>query len=354
MEQGLHLMEEVDFWTSRVILTGAELDVFTRLDGESLTAEQVAKRIGGNPRATDRLLDALAALGLLEKQKDLFSLTPKGKLLSSRHPETMLPAVLHYSGLWQSWGQLTSVVREGRPAKRAGTGMDEEQRKAFIGAMDVLGRDLSVSIADAFDATRFRRLLDIGGGSGTYTIAFLRKYPQLQGVLFDLPPVIAIARERLGVEGLSDRMSLLPGDYNRDPFPSGCDLALLSAVIHQNSAAQNLDLFTKVCRALDPGGTLLIRDFIMDHSRTGPVKGTLFALNMLVNTPGGDTYTFAEVKGSLEKAGFVDVTILRTGDQQDGLVSADKPSQCQGWFSTGGPFKSFRHPLYAVWVTFIA
>ena len=327
MEPRFKIMGEVDFWTSRVILTSAELDVFTHLDGEALTAEGVAARIGSDPRATDRLLDALAALGLVRKEETLFSLSPNGKLLSSRHQETILPVVLHYSGLWQSWSQLTTVVREGGPAKRTGTEMSAEWRKAFIGAMDVMGRDLSMSIADAFDATRFRSLLDIGGGSGTYTIAFLRKNPRLRGVLFDLPPVIAIARERLGVEGLSDRMSLVPGDYNRDPFPPGCDLALLSAVIHQNSAAQNLDLFTKVCRALDPGGTLLIRDFIMDRSRTRPVKGALFALNMLINTPGGDTYTFAEVKDSLEKAGFVDVTLLRTGDQQDGLVSAQKPSQ---------------------------
>lgn len=205
--------------------------------------------------------------------------------------------------------------------------MNEEQRKAFIGAMDVLGRDLSISIADTFDATRFRRLLDIGGGSGTYTIAFLRKYAQLQGVLFDLPPVIAITRERLQAERLSHRVSLIPGDYYRDTLPAGCDLALLSAVIHQNSPAENLDLFTKIYRALDPGGALLIRDFVMDPSRTRPTKGALFALNMLVNTLGGDTYTFGEIREGLEKAGFVNVVLLRAGDQQDGLVKAEKAVQ---------------------------
>ena len=324
MEKGLHMLEEVDFWSSRAILTGAELDVFTLLDGEPLTAGQTAVRIGSNPRATDRLLDVLAALGLLEKQEDLFSLSSKGRLLSSRHPETMLPVVLHYADLWQSWSQLTFVVREGKPAKRADIGMNEKQRKAFIGAMDAVGRDLSISIADGFDATRFRCLLDIGGGSGTYTIAFLRKNALLKGVLFDLPPVIAIAREKLRAERLGDRVSLVPGDYYRDTLPSGCDLALLSAVIHQNSSAENLDLFTKIYRALDPGGALLIRDFVMDLSRTRPAKGALFALNMLVNTPGGDTYTFAEIREGLEKAGFVNVTLVRAGDQQDGLVKAEK------------------------------
>jgi SAM-dependent methyltransferase len=324
MEQQLHLMEEVDFWTSRAILTGADLDVFTHLDGEPLTAEQVAVRIGSNPRATDRLLDVLAALGLLEKEKNLFSLSPKGRLLSSRRPETMLPALLHYSDLWQSWSQLTTVVIEGKPAKRADDEMSEKKRKAFIGAMDVVGRDLSIMIADAFDATPFKCLLDIGGGSGTYTVAFLRKNAHLKGVLFDLPPVIAIAREKLRAERLSDRVSLVSGDYYRDTLPSGCDLALLFAIIHQNSSAENLDLFTKIYGALDPGGALLIRDFVMDPSRIRPTRGALFALNMLVNTLGGDTYTFAQIREGLEKAGFVNVILLRAGDRQDGMVKAEK------------------------------
>jgi SAM-dependent methyltransferase len=283
------IMGEANFWPSRVILTAAELDVFTHLDGGPLTGLDLAHRIGSDPRATDRLLNALVAIGLLEKRENLFALSEDGTFLSSRHPATMLPVLLHFNDLWESWSQLTTVVREGRPAKRTGRGMDDGSRKAFIGAMDSAGRELSLKIADAFDAARFRRLLDIGGGSGTFTVAFLRKNTQMTGVLFDLPPVIALAREKLKAEGLMDRVVLMPGDYNRDALPPGCDLALLSAVIHSNSLSENLDLFTKIHKVLEPGGVLLIRDFIMDPTRTIPKRARslplICSLTPLPETP---------------------------------------------------------------------
>ena len=324
MEQLNQIMKEANFWVSRVILTAAELDIFTLLDEGPSTSSALAHRIGSTPRATDRLLNSLVALDFLEKHEDLFSLSAKGEFLSSRHPQTGLPSILHYSGLWQSWSQLTSVVKEGKPAERDRTEMDQAQRKAFIGAMDVAGRDLSVRLADTFDASRFKRFLDIGGASGTYIIAFLRKNPHMTGVLFDLPQVIPIARERMEAEGFTNRIDLIAGDYNEDALPSGCDLALLSAIIHQNSLAENHSLFKKIFETLDPGGVLLIRDFIMDSSRTTPKGGALFALNMLVNTAGGDTYTFAEVSETLQKAGFINVELLQGQNQQDDLVRVEK------------------------------
>ena len=213
------IMREANFWASRAILTGAELDVFTLLEAEPLAAGEMARRMGADPRAVDRLLDALAALGFLEKKEALFSLSEKGKLLSSHHGETMRPLLLHFANLWQDWGKLAAVVKEGRPARRTGMKMDGASRKAFIGAMDAAGRDLSERIAGSFDGSRFRRLLDIGGASGTYTAAFLRKNPQMTAVLFDLPPVAAIARGRLRDEGMLDRVSLAAGDYKKGPVP---------------------------------------------------------------------------------------------------------------------------------------
>jgi SAM-dependent methyltransferase len=325
MEKLNQIMQEVHFWTSRIILTAAELDIFTLLDEGPLTSSALAHRTGCDPRATDRLLNSLVALAFLEKREDSYSLSEKGKPLSSRHPQTILPSILHYDVLWQSWSQLTSVVREGKPAKQAGTEMDQAHRKAFIGAMDVVGRDLSIRLADAFDASHYKHFLDIGGASGTYTIAFLRKNPHMTAVLFDLPPVIPIARERMKAEGLTDRVVLATGDYNVDALPFGCDLAFLSAIIHQNSLAENHNLYAKIFAALDPGGVLLIRDFIMDSSRTTPKSGALFALNMLVNTNTGDTYTFTEVSETLLKVGFINVKLLQRGEQQDDLVSAEKP-----------------------------
>jgi hypothetical protein len=124
MNQRAQIMKEANFWMSRVILTAAELHVFTHLDSTPKTAEACASEIGSDIRATDRLLSALVTLGFLEKRGDIYSLSATGGLLSSKHTESMLPLVLHYAGLWESWGQLTTVVKEGKPARTAFGGMD--------------------------------------------------------------------------------------------------------------------------------------------------------------------------------------------------------------------------------------
>lgn len=202
--------------------------------------------------------------------------------------------------------------------------MDMDSRRAFIGAMHVIGKNLSEEIAGSLDLGGYRKLLDIGGGSGTYTIAFLKNNPQLKAILFDLKDVIEMARERLSSEGFLDRAELIPGDFYADELPKGCDLALLSAIIHQNSRAQNVELFRKAYRALNPGGMLLIRDHIMNEARTWPLEGAMFAINMLANTLGGDTYTFLEVEQDLKEAGFENIKLLRSGERMDSIVGAAK------------------------------
>ncbi len=187
-------------------------------------------------------------------------------------------------------------------------------------------RKLAQKLASEYDLRRFKRLLDVGGASGTYTIAFLRCNLAMTAVLFDLENVIPMAKEMVAEEKIEDRVNLVAGDFYRDELPRGCDLALLSAIIHQNSLERNWALYGKIYRALAPGGTVLIRDHIMDESRTKPAAGAVFAINMLVNRHGGDTYTFAEVKGGLEKAGFIDVKQLRYGESMDSLVEGRKPN----------------------------
>jgi ubiquinone/menaquinone biosynthesis C-methylase UbiE/predicted transcriptional regulator len=314
------------FMRSRIILTAAELDLFSIIQDSPTTAEKIADRFGFNPRALERVLDCLVTFGLLQKNGGAYSLTPESAPYSSKHSASELPMLLHMSHLWDSWSDLTEVVKNGpgserKPPKQ----MEMDSRRAFIGAMHVSGRRLSEEVAGSLDLRGYRKLLDIGGGSGTYTIAFLNHNPQLQAILFDLKEVIPMARERLSSEGLLDRVELIIGDFYSDDLPGGSDLALLSAIIHQNNRQQNLKLFVKACRSLEPGGMLLIRDHIMDEQRTYPPEGALFAINMLVNTQGGDTYTFHEVAQDLKEAGFTDVRLLRSGERMDCVVGAVKP-----------------------------
>jgi predicted O-methyltransferase YrrM len=172
---------------------------------------------------------------------------------------------------------------------------------------------------------KFKRLLDIGGASGTWLMAFLRACPRAKATLFDLPHVIPMARRRLAQAGFMSRVRLVAGDFTTDPLPGGADLAWVSAIVHQNSREQNLSLFTKVFAALEPGGRIVIRDIIMDADRTRPVAGALFAVNMLVATPGGGTFTFEELRQDLESAGFAEATVLRQDEGMNAVVEARKP-----------------------------
>ncbi len=314
------------FMKSRVILTGAELDIFTRLDLTSDTLSGLTKKTGFNRRALERLLDALAALGFLEKEKGVYSLTEKGAVLSSRHVDSVLPMVLHMNSLWDTWGDLSRIVRKGTRGRRKHKDRrDPGTLAAFIGAMDVVGRDLSVELIESYDPGNCRKLLDVGGASGTYTIAFLRKHPMFKATIFDRDSVIPMARARIQKEGLTGRVDFAAGDFYRDDLPQSHDLVLLSAIIHQNDSGENIDLYRKSFNALVPGGRILIRDHVMEEDRTAPVPGTLFAINMLVNTRGGNTYTFREIKNELKLAGFKDTKLIRTGDRMDGLVEAIRP-----------------------------
>ena len=323
MIEGTVLGDVRGFLKSRVILTGAELDLFTRLDKGRAGADDLAKELKCDQRCLTRLLDSLVALQLLSKQDGLYRTSEWGSLLSAGHPETELPMVLHLGGLWETWSGLTATVETGtNPKRKPVSQRGGDSLEAFIGAMDVVGRSLSKEIADFYDLSPFKRLLDIGGATGTYTLAFLEKNPEMTAVLFDLPDVITLAEARLEREGILGRVELVAGDFYYDELPRGCDLALLSAIIHQNSPQKNLDLYRKVHRALVPGGKLLIRDHVMDPERTFPPQGTLFAINMMVNTEGGDTYTFAEIRDTLEEAGFVEVKLVRRGERMDCLVEA--------------------------------
>lgn len=311
------------FLKPRIVITAAQLNLFAELDGRSRTVEDLCDEHGWSPRGLRILLDALAAMGLIEKSRDgHYTLNASlSGLLVPGSESSVLPMVLHRGSMWKTWSNLTEIVATGRnPNPMGAESRSDEDIEAFIGAMHVVGRAAADTVAAAVDLSPFRRLLDVGGGSGTYTMAFLKRAPHLTATVFDLPRVIEIARRRLTDAGFIDRVTLSAGDYNADPLPSGHDLALLSAIIHINSREGNQALFRKVYDCLEPGGAILIRDHLMDPTRTRPVEGAIFAVNMLVATRGGSTYTLEETTADLEAAGFHDVRLIREGTRMDQLM----------------------------------
>jgi predicted O-methyltransferase YrrM len=314
------------FMASRALLSGAELDLFSLLAKEPLTAEEIAVAAGTTLRGTEILIDALSSLGFLVKKDGRYHTEPSvAPLLSAAAPDSILPMVLHMATVWQNWSQMTDIVL-GRTApnlERNGA-LAKDNRKAFIGAMHVIASKAAPEVVAAIHPGQARRLLDVGGGSGSYTLAMLNAAPALKATLFDLPPVIEMARDRIQAVGLLGRVELVAGDFYKDKLPPGHDLALLSAIIHQNSQGQNEVLYGKIYRALDSGGRIVIRDHVMSADRTDPLEGALFALNMLAGTEGGRTYTFDEIKEGLTAVGFSRINLIQTKGMFS-LVEGFKP-----------------------------
>ncbi|MDI9432470.1 MAG: methyltransferase [Sedimentisphaerales bacterium] len=323
----MRLMETVRaFQPACIILAAADLDIFTPLSRGPMTAAALAKTLRSDWRATAILLDALAALKLLRKDRDSYAVVPEvAGLLSVDSPNSILAGLRHQANCLRRWVQLATVVRDGGPAERTpsirGQTADME---AFIAAMDDFSAAVAPSVVGRLGSLSFQRLLDIGGASGTWTIAMLRAVPGATAVVFDLPDVIPLAKERLTAANLLDRVTVVPGDYNHDDLPGGADLAWLSAIAHQNSREQNRVLFARIHTALAAGGTLVIRDVVLNESRIEPPAGALFAVNMLVGTEGGNSYTFEEYRDDLIMAGFADVELLYQDEGMHSLIRARK------------------------------
>jgi hypothetical protein len=315
------------FMESKILHSAAELDLFTILTQAPMSAREVAGRIGGDEQALSVLLDAVAAMGLLAKQGRKYQCERSvSQLLAEGSPNSILPMVLHMSSLWPRWSRLTGIAK-GVPAakEKFHFSRSAQELHSFIGAMHSIGAPLAKQIVAAVSPGASRALLDVGGGSGTYTIAFLRAVPEMRATLFDLPEVIEMAHERLNDEGLLDRTTLVAGSYHQDELPRGHDLALLSAIIHSNSPEENLELYRKAFRALNEGGRVLVRDHVMEPDRIHPRDGAIFAINMLVGTSGGGTYTYEEIEAGLSQAGFTRIRLLRHGEHMDAVVEGFKP-----------------------------
>ena len=318
------------FTESRILLSAAELNLFTLLQKSPLSAREITQRVKGDERAVSVLLDATAALGFLRKQDETYFCEPEvARVLADDSPVTVYPMVLHMAAIWHQWSRLTDIA-EGvpGPSEQLEFVRAPKNLEAFIGAMHMIGAPLAAEITEDIDTEDAEYFLDIGGGSGTYTMAFLRKAPTMKATLFDLPEVVEMARTRLAGEGFIDRVTLVAGSFYRDELPGGQDLALLSAIIHSNSPQENLELYRKVFRALRPGGRLLIRDHVMAPDRVHPAAGAIFAIDMLVETPGGNCYVYAEIEAGLREAGFDGIRMLRQGERMDAVVEARKPNHC--------------------------
>jgi (2Fe-2S) ferredoxin/predicted O-methyltransferase YrrM len=311
------------FMPARVLLTALELDIFTAVS-EGASAAAVATKIGTEPRATEMLLNALASLKLLEKHDGAFTNLPaSARFLAEGSKDNARPGLLHTANLWHRWSSLTDAVRKGGAISRH-VGYDNWVN-SFIAAMELSAKERAGMIVKAIASPNIKRVLDLGGGSGAYSIALARAVPDLKADILDTPEVVPLTRAYIDNAGLAGRIAVREGNMLTDPLGEGYDLMLVLAICHMFSADENRMLFERAFHALAPGGQLVVQDFIMEPDKTAPRAGALFALNMLVGTAAGSTYSELEYAAWLREAGFTDVRRVRFPGQPSGLMIAKRP-----------------------------
>jgi hypothetical protein len=326
------------FQESCILSAAAELDIFTVIleHNNQLSAKELSAIGKTDLRGMSILLDALSATGYLCKKNGhsdsdaVYSVAEEFRtLLDRRDPATFIPMIRHMSCVQRAWVDLARTVKSGTPFETPPSilGADED-RVSFIWAMNSIAQTLvepTIEELQKAGLLDFDRFIDIGGASGTYSLAFLRALPNSRGTIFDLPVGIAAARQRFMGTEYEHRICLVEGNFDYDELPNGFEFAWISAIIHQFDRSASRELYKKTFRSLQSGGKVAIRDFMMNAERTAPKDGAFFGISMLVETQTGRVYTFNEVREDLESAGFTKVKLAIPSETMSAVVTAQKP-----------------------------
>ncbi len=308
------------YWNACTLHAGVMLDVFTVLGDESLEAENVAKRLGGDLRGVSMLLNALAAMGLLIKKEGKYANTPESKtLLVKGSPKYIGYMIKHIHLLVPGWAQLAKAVTGGKPVrKRTGS---EEEREIFLMGMFNLANTIAPHFAKQVDLRDRHGLLDFGGGPGTYAIHFCLANPALKATVYDLPTTRPFALKTIEQFGLANRIDFMPGDYMEDQIKGSYDVAWLSHILHGEGPEECEKIIEKTVSVMEHGGFILIHDFILSDTLDSPLFPALFSLNMLVNTQDGQCYSESQIKGMLSKVGVKQIRRLPfQGPNDSGII----------------------------------
>lgn len=320
------------FRTSKVMFTAVRMGVFDRLQRAPAAVSDLAKELNANHDALERLLDACVGLRLLERRSDNHYANTElaDAYLCRSAPGTLAGYVLFSDqALYPMWGNLEDAVREGGNRWRQTFQMegnmfehffrDAESMRGFLLGLHGYGVISSPRVVAAFDLGRFKKLIDLGGGSGHLAIAACERYPSLRAAVFELPRVIEFAREMVALSPAADRIELIAGDFFSETLPEA-DLYSVGQILHDWSEEKIERLLKKISDWLPPGGGLLIAEKLLDPDKRGPVHGHLQSLNMLICTEGKER-TLEEYSALLKRAGFVKVHGQPTGARVDAVLA---------------------------------
>ncbi len=293
------------YWKGCAVQAAVRLGIFSHIGSSSLSCKEVADRAETDNRATEMLLDALAAIKLLNKIDCRYANTKfAATYLQRQSPEYMGHIILHHHHLLDGWAQLDTAVTQGTPIQKRSYG-EETERQSFLMGMFNLAMGIAPEIAEQIDLGGRKHLLDLGGGPGTYAIHFCMANPQLQATIFDRPTTRPFAEQTIKSFGLSERISFAGGDFTSDAIAGGpYDAAWLSHILHSNGSEQCYAILENTVAQMDSGGIIFIHDFILDDSRDSPEFAALFSLNMLINNPRGRSYSEGEIRSMMKAAGI--------------------------------------------------
>lgn len=293
------------FMAAKHLFVANEVGLFVALAASPATLEDLAQRTG-IPRRTLRILaDAMVALGFLERQGDQYQNTPvSSTFLSGRTPTDLRPALRYWNQLnYQRWTELEAVVRTEQAVFGAFAFTAEEQQ-LYTEGVEAITAGTARALATTYDFARHRKVLDLGGGIGSFLLAVLRQHTNVEATLFDVPAVAALARQRLAESPVATRLRIVEGDFFTDPLPDDHDVMLIANVFHNFLPEHNRALLGRVCACAPTGARLLLVDFWTDPTHTQPLMAALMAGAFLLVTGEGDVYSAEEVRDWLQTTGW--------------------------------------------------
>lgn len=296
------LRRESGYWRSCILLTAAHLDLFGWIGKREKSVRAVAARYGGVAAGWEIFLDALCGTGLLRKRGKKYATTP----FASRHLSggKAAPLLLAHDA-WESWGGLGTALTSGkRPAVQQPFFSDRRKAQRLLARLHLHAQEIAPYLIRKLPLSRCRTMLDVGGGLGTYAVAFCRRYPRLRATVIEHPAVLPLARCAVREAGMARRVRVIGIDFSRAALPRGFDAVFVSNVLHARGVDENRSLLRKLHRSLNARGLLVLRDVFMSRDRTAPEWGTLFSVLLLLQTPQGRCYSLDEILGWLRRTGF--------------------------------------------------
>ncbi len=299
------LLSESSYWRSCIVISAAHLNLFDWLGKREKTPRALAAHFGGSGAGWEIFLDALCGMGLLRKRGERYANTRVYEhYLRGGAAAFLLPGY----DAWDAWGGLASALCAGkRPRTQKPFFSDRKKAERLLHGLDIHAQEIAPYLIKNLSLSRCRTLLDVGGGLGTYSIAFCHFYPHLRATLVEHPYISALARRAVRQAGLAKRVRVIGMDFSREALPRGFDAVFVSNVLHAHGVDENRSLLRKLHSCLNPKGQLILRDVFMSRDRTAPEWGTLFSVLLLLHTPQGRCYALEEILGWLRQAGFADI-----------------------------------------------